>query len=51
MTERDPEETIAVVASDLDSPDLPDELLAGARTAEEIVGPGGLAAAADEAAC
>lgn len=46
MTEHHPEETIAVVASDLDSPDLPDELidelLAGARTPEEITGPDGL---------
>lgn len=46
MTEHHPEETIAVVASDLDSPDLPDELidelLAGARTPEEITGPEGL---------
>ena len=46
MTEHHPEETIAVVASDLDCPDLPDELidelLAGARTPEEITGPDGL---------
>lgn len=46
MTEHHPEETIAVVASELDSPDLPDELidelLAGARRPEEITGPDGL---------
>lgn len=46
MTEHHPEETIAVVASDLDCPDLPDELvdelLAGARRPEEITGPDGL---------
>jgi putative transposase len=46
MSEHHPEETIAVVASDLDFPDLPDELidelLAGARTPEEITGPDGL---------
>jgi putative transposase len=46
MTEHHPEETIAVVCSDLDSPDLPDELidelLAGVRTPEEIAGPEGL---------
>jgi putative transposase len=46
MSEHHPEETIAVVASDLDFPDLPDELidelLAGTRTPEEITGPDGL---------
>lgn len=46
MTEHHPEETIAVVASELDCPDLPDELvdelLAGARTAQQITGPDGL---------
>ena len=46
MSEHHPEETMAIVASDLDSPDLPDELidelLAGARTPEEITGPEGL---------
>ena len=46
MSERHPEETIALVASELDCPDLPDELvdelLAGARTPEEITGPDGL---------
>ncbi|HKV67602.1 MAG TPA: IS256 family transposase [Gaiellales bacterium] len=46
MSEQHPEETIALVASDLDCPDLPDELvdelLAGARTPEEITGPDGL---------
>jgi hypothetical protein len=46
MSEHHPEETIPVVASDHDSPDLPDELidelLAGARTPEEITGPDGL---------
>jgi putative transposase len=46
MTEHHPEETIAVAFSDLDSPDLSDELidelLAGARTPEEITGPDGL---------
>jgi putative transposase len=46
MSEHHPEETIAVAFSDLDSPDLPDELidelLAGARTPEEITGPEGL---------
>jgi putative transposase len=46
MSEHHPEETMPVVASDLDSPDLPDglidELLAGARTPEEITGPDGL---------
>jgi putative transposase len=46
MSEHHPEETMPVVASDLDSPDLSDELidelLAGARTPEEITGPDGL---------
>jgi putative transposase len=46
MSEHHPEETMALVASDLDSHDLPDELidelLAGARTPEEITGPDGL---------
>jgi putative transposase len=46
MTEHHPEETMPVVASELDCPDLPDELidelLAGARSAEEITGPDGL---------
>jgi putative transposase len=46
MSEHHPEETMAIVASDLDPDDLPDELidelLAGARTPEEITGPGGL---------
>jgi putative transposase len=46
MSEHHPEETIAVVCSDTDCPDLPDELidelLAGARTPEEITGPDGL---------
>jgi putative transposase len=46
MSEHHPEETIAVVASDPHSPDLPDELidelLAGARTPEEITGRDGL---------
>lgn len=46
MTEHHPEETIAVVASETDFPDLSDELvdelLAGARTPEEITGPDGL---------
>jgi putative transposase len=46
MSEHHPEETIAFVASDFDSADLPDELidelLAGARTPEEITGPAGL---------
>ena len=46
MSEHHPEETMPVVASDLDCPDLPDELidelLAGARTPEEISGPDGL---------
>jgi putative transposase len=46
MSEHHPEETMPVVASDLDCPDLPDELidelLAGARTPEEITGPDGL---------
>jgi len=46
MSEHYPEETMAIVASDPDSPDLPDELidelLAGARTPEEITGPDGL---------
>jgi putative transposase len=46
MSEHHPEETIAVVASDPDCPDLSDELvdelLAGTRTPEEITGPDGL---------
>ena len=46
MSEHHPEETMPVVFSDPDSPDLPDELidelLAGARRPEEIVGPDGL---------
>jgi putative transposase len=46
MSEHHPEETMAIVASDLDPDDLPDELidelLAGARTPEEITGPDGL---------
>jgi putative transposase len=46
MTEHHPEETIAVVASETDFPDLPDELvdelLAGVRRPEEITGPDGL---------
>jgi putative transposase len=46
MSEHHPEETMAIVASDLDCPDLSDELidelLAGARTPEEITGPDGL---------
>jgi len=46
MSEHHPEETMPVVASVLDSPDLSDELidelLAGARTPEEITGPDGL---------
>jgi putative transposase len=46
MSEHHPEETMPVVASELDSPDLPDELidelLAGARTPEQITGPDGL---------
>ena len=46
MSEHHPEETMAIVASDLDSAELPDELidelLAGARTPEEITGPDGL---------
>lgn len=46
MSEHHPEETIAVVASDSDCPDLSDELvdelLAGARTPEEITGRDGL---------
>ena len=46
MSEHHPEETMAFVASDPDSPDLPDELidelLAGARTPEEMTGPEGL---------
>ena len=48
MSEHHPEETIAVAASELDCPDLSDELidelLAGARTPEEITGPDGLLA-------
>ena len=46
MSEHQPEETMAIVASDADPADLPDELidelLAGARTPEEIAGPDGL---------
>src|SRR2546423_10319959 len=46
MSEHHPEETMPVVASDLDCPDLPDELidelLAGARTPEQLTGPDGL---------
>jgi putative transposase len=46
MSEHHPEGTMPVVASDLDSPDLPDELidelLAGARTPEQLTGPDGL---------
>src|SRR5213076_2451226 len=46
MSEHHPEETMPVVASDLDCADLPDELidelLAGARTPEELAGPDGL---------
>ena len=46
MSERHPEETMPVVASDPDFPDLPDELidelLAGARRPEQITGPEGL---------
>jgi putative transposase len=46
MSEHHPEETMPLVASDLDSADLSDELidelLAGARTPEEITGPDGL---------
>jgi putative transposase len=46
MSEHHPEETMPVVASEIDSADLPDELidelLAGARTPEEIAGPEGL---------
>jgi putative transposase len=46
MSEHHPEETMPVVASELDSADLSDELvdelLAGARTPEEITGPDGL---------
>jgi putative transposase len=46
MSEHHPEETMPVAASDPDCPDLPDELidelLAGARTPEEITGPDGL---------
>ena len=46
MSERYPEETMAIAASDTDCPDLSDELidelLAGARTPEEITGPDGL---------
>jgi hypothetical protein len=45
MSEQHPEETMGLVASDLDSADLPDELidelLAGARTPEQITGPDG----------
>jgi putative transposase len=46
MSEHHPEETMPVAFSELDCPDLPDELidelLAGARTPEEITGPDGL---------
>jgi putative transposase len=46
MSEHLPKETKAIVPSDLGCPDLPDELidelLAGARTPEEITGPDGL---------
>jgi putative transposase len=49
LSEHLPEERIEVVAADLDPDELPelpdeliDELLAGARTPEEIVGPDGL---------
>jgi putative transposase len=46
LTEHHPEETMAIVASDLDPDDLPeeliDELLAGARRPAEITGPDGL---------
>jgi hypothetical protein len=46
MSEHHPEETMAIVASDVDPADLPDELidelLAGARAPEEITGPDGL---------
>jgi putative transposase len=46
MSEHHPEETMPVAASDTDCPDLPDELidelLAGARTPEQITGPDGL---------
>jgi Transposase, Mutator family len=46
LTEHHPEETMAIVASDADPADLPDELidelLAGARTPGEIAGPDGL---------
>jgi putative transposase len=46
MSEHHPEETMAIVASDTDPDDLSDELvdelLAGARTPEEITGPDGL---------
>src|SRR5207247_6815912 len=46
MSEHHPEETMPVVASDLDCADLPDELidelLAGERTPQEITGPEGL---------
>jgi putative transposase len=46
MSERDPEETMAIVASDLDPDELSDELidglLAGARTPEQITGLDGL---------
>jgi len=46
MSEHHSEETMPVVACDLDCADLPDELidelLAGARTPEEITGPDGL---------
>jgi putative transposase len=46
MSEHHPEETMPVVASEPDFPELSDEvvdeLLAGARTPEEITGPGGL---------
>jgi putative transposase len=46
MSEHHPEETMAIVASELDPDDLPDELidelLSGARTPDEITGPDGL---------
>jgi hypothetical protein len=46
LTEHPPEETVEIVAVDVDPADLPDELidelLAGGRTPEEITGPDGL---------
>jgi putative transposase len=46
LTEHPPEETVEIVAADVDPADLPDELidelLAGGRTPEEITGPDGL---------